>query len=183
MPASSRNTLNARQEAFCRGLVEGKAQARSDRDAGYTATGNAAEVNAARLLRNAQVAARVTELQAKAAVRVELTVADIVAELEEARQFAFGCGQPTAAVRASEVKAKLLGLFPAEKLDLSTQVISMPSPIPLDKTEVTVSEWQATVFAQGDRASSGFAAGKRPQQWRLIEQQSRDKRSSTCSTS
>ena len=43
MPASLRNTLNARQEAICRGLAEGKSQSRAYVEAGYDARGNAAE--------------------------------------------------------------------------------------------------------------------------------------------
>ena len=67
MPASSRNTLNARQEAYCQGLAQGKSQSRAYVEAGYDARGNAAEVKAANLVRNGKVAARLAELQAEAA--------------------------------------------------------------------------------------------------------------------
>ena len=41
----NRNTLNARQEAFCRGLTEGKSQSTAYVEAGYDARGNAVEVS------------------------------------------------------------------------------------------------------------------------------------------
>ncbi len=49
-------TLTARQEAFCRGLAEGKSQTQAYIDAGYEARSNAAETGAVQLLRNTKVA-------------------------------------------------------------------------------------------------------------------------------
>jgi len=51
------------------------------RRAGYVAKGNAAEVNAARLLRNAQVQAAVAEAREKQSARVNLKADDVVREL------------------------------------------------------------------------------------------------------
>ena len=110
MPASLRNTLNARQEAFCRGVAEGKSQSQAYVDAGYAARGNSAEANAAILIRNHKVAARLAERQAENAARSRITVDTIIRELNEARELAKRINNPSAMVSASMAKAKLCGL-------------------------------------------------------------------------
>ena len=102
---------NARQERFAQELAKGKSQSEAYRLAGYTAAGNAAEVNASRLIRNAKVAQRVAELQSRAAAKVEVTVADIARQLDEDREEAKKLGQAGAMVSASLGKAKVLGLI------------------------------------------------------------------------
>jgi phage terminase small subunit len=64
------------------------------------------------LLDNRKIAARVAELQAVHLERHKLTVDDLLAELEEARQAALAAEttQSSAAVAATMGKAKLLGL-------------------------------------------------------------------------
>lgn len=57
-------------EAFAQNLAKGMAQYDAYMAAGYKAKGNAAKVNASRLLTNANVRARVTELTEKAAEKV-----------------------------------------------------------------------------------------------------------------
>jgi phage terminase small subunit len=110
---------NARHERFAQELAKGKTQKQSYIEAGYSENG--AEVSAARLLTNAKVVARVAELQERAAVKVELTIADIIAELEVARIAALGAEtvQASAAVSASKAKAELLGLGASRKHELS----------------------------------------------------------------
>ena len=110
MPASSRNKLNARQEAFCLLLAEGRTQKDAYAAAGYSAKGNAGEVEAYKMVRNPKVAVRLAELQAENAVRSAITVDTIIRELNEARELALRIENPTAMVSASMVKAKLLGL-------------------------------------------------------------------------
>ena len=60
-PLNPNLKLNARQEAFCRGLAEGKSQQQAYIDAGYDGDirERTAEASASRLLSNAKVAARV----------------------------------------------------------------------------------------------------------------------------
>lgn len=96
----------------------------------YVETGNASEayrrayaaekmkaeaihVNASKLLSSAKVALRVKELHAKVVERHEITVDDLIRELEEARSIAMAGErqQPAAMVAASMGKAKLLGLI------------------------------------------------------------------------
>ena len=138
MPSGS--NLNARQEAFCRSLAEGKPASRAYAAAGYDARGNAAEVNAARLLRKAQVATRVRELQARAARKVEKTVVDVIADLDRLRDQAFATGQISAGVAAVMGAAKILGMI-TDKSQLE-QVQHKPSPIPTTRLELSEEEWR-----------------------------------------
>ena len=71
---------NIRHERFAQGIAKGLPSSTAYIEAGYKARGNSAEVCAARLLRNAQVAARLDELAAK------LQSASI-ADAEEIQQF------------------------------------------------------------------------------------------------
>lgn len=117
---------NPKHERFAQGLAKGKTQAEAYAEAGYAPS----EPNASRLTSNEKVRARVVELQERGAVRVELTLADIIAELDQARLAALAAATPQAgsAVAASMGKAKLLGLV-------------------VDKSEQThtVREWLSTV--------------------------------------
>jgi hypothetical protein len=67
-------------------------------------------VKASELLKNGKVAARVAELRAAHAARHDITVDDLVDELQEARALAIKRENPSAAVAATMGKAKLLGL-------------------------------------------------------------------------
>lgn len=109
---------NTRHELFAQGLAKGKTQEQAYIDAGYEP--DAARFNASRLITNDNVAARVTELQERGAIRVELTLADIIKEIEEARVAALGAEtvQASAAVSASKAKAELLGLGAPKKIAL-----------------------------------------------------------------
>ena len=132
--------LNARQEAFCRGLAEGKPASRAYAEAGYDARGNAAEVNAARLLRKAQVTDRVRGLQAKAARKVEKTVETLVADLDRAIDMAVANKQTSAMVAAIVAQARLLGLI-TDKTQVE-QVLHKPALLPGSKVELTEEEWR-----------------------------------------
>lgn len=109
-PAAKR--LTPKQEGFCLSYIE---------------TGNASEAyrrnyNAGRmkpetinrsakaLLDDPKITARIDELKAEHAKRHEITVDDLIAELEEARQLAIDTSQSGSAVTATMGKAKLLGL-------------------------------------------------------------------------
>ena len=99
---------NAKHERFAQEIAKGKTQSEAYVLAGYKPS----VANASTLRTNQKVGARIAEIQGRAAVRAEMTVADIIKELEEARQAALQAGTPQsgAAVTASMGKAKLLGL-------------------------------------------------------------------------
>jgi hypothetical protein len=105
MPALS----NHRHELFAQAVAKGKSQREAYIDAGYSVRPEIADVNASRLLSGAKVADRVGELQERAAIKVELTLLDIVQMLTEDRELARTCEQSGSAVSASMGIAKLLG--------------------------------------------------------------------------
>ncbi|RJT36223.1 Terminase small subunit [Mesorhizobium waimense] len=133
--------LNIRQERFCLGLAEGLPQSRAYIEAGYTARGNAAEVEASKMVRLPKVTARVAELQAKAARRSEITVDDLVAELDTMLKLAVACKNPAAGVSAIMGKAKLLGLI-VDKAEIAT-TLRKPMREPSEVKQMTLEEWQA----------------------------------------
>ena len=114
--------LTPKQEAFALAYVEtGNASEAYRRS--YNAEKMKPETvnrNAKALMDNNKVATRVQELRAAHVERHEITVDDLIRELEEARSIAMSGErqQPAAMVAASMGKAKLLGLL-------------------MDKTEVT----------------------------------------------
>ena len=105
--------LTPKQEAFAQAYVELGNASEAYRRA-YNAENMKAEtihVKACELLGSGKVAERVAELQ-EAVQRVHnVTVASLIAELEEARQVAKGREQGAAMVQATIGKAKLAGLL------------------------------------------------------------------------
>jgi phage terminase small subunit len=104
--------LTPKQEGFCQKYLE---------------TGNASEAyrlnykhdtmkpetinrEAKSLLDTPKISARIEELKKRHAKRHDLTVDDLIAELEEARALARDIEQPAAMVSATTGKSKLLGL-------------------------------------------------------------------------
>ena len=106
--------LTIKQEKFCMVYVETGNASEAYRQA-YNAKNMkeaSINVNASKLLADAKVALRIKELKSGHAKRHELTIDDLVDELEEARQAALLAESPqsSAAVSATMGKAKLLGL-------------------------------------------------------------------------
>ena len=114
--------LTPKQEAFALAYVETGNASEAYRRA-YSAEKMkpaSVAVNASKLLAGAKVALRVQELQAKAVERHEITVDDLIRELEEARTAASNQEKPQAAamVAATLGKAKLLGML-TDKTELT----------------------------------------------------------------
>ncbi|MCA3080413.1 MAG: terminase small subunit [Rhodocyclaceae bacterium] len=110
---------NPRHERFAQELAKGKTQEQAYIDAGYSEVGARANASAC-IIANHNIMKRVAELQERGAIRVELTLADIIAEIEQARVMALAAEtvQASAAVSASKAKAELLGLGAAKKIDI-----------------------------------------------------------------
>lgn len=105
-------TLTAKQEKFCQGVARGLTYSDAYREA-YSASSMKTETvnrKAKELIDNGKVAARINELKERALKRYDLTVDDIISELEEAREIAKETKTSAAMVSASMGKAKLLGL-------------------------------------------------------------------------
>lgn len=107
-------TLTPKQEAFAQAYMQTGSASEAYRTA-YDAskmTANSISVTASRLLDNSKISLRISELRMQAQQRHQLTVDDLLSELEEARQVAMGGGDkptPAAMVAATMGKAKLLG--------------------------------------------------------------------------
>lgn len=105
-------TLTIKQEAFAQKYVETGNASEAYRQA-YNAGAmkpSTINVKACELLANGKVAARVTELRGKLETVHGVTVATLIAELEEARQVAKAREQGSAMVQATMGKAKLAGI-------------------------------------------------------------------------
>ncbi len=114
--------LTPKREAFALAFVETGNGSEAYRRAFKAEKMSAAAiaVEASRLTSDPKVALRVKELQAKAVERHEITVDDLLRELEEARVAASTAEKPQAAamVAATLGKAKLLGLL-TDKTELT----------------------------------------------------------------
>jgi phage terminase small subunit len=102
---------NHKHELFAQGLAKGESASAAYRAAGYSASGNAADAAASRLLKTVKVQARLAELKERAAIKVGLTVADIIKMLDEDRELAHNCEQSGSAVSATLGMAKVLGML------------------------------------------------------------------------
>jgi phage terminase small subunit len=74
---------NSKHEAFCRAILEGRSGREAYAAAGYKAKPAAADTNASRLLKNAQVAARIGELKAEAALGSVMSAREVLEELSK----------------------------------------------------------------------------------------------------
>ena len=108
----STESLKPKQEAFAQAYVESGNASEAYRRS-YNAekmTNETINVAACKLLANYKVAIRVKQLQEKAAKRHDITVDDLIRELEEARKLAIETEKAGPAVTATMGKAKLLGM-------------------------------------------------------------------------
>lgn len=140
--------LTPKQERFCQLYVETSNQSKAYRGAYDTSRMNDSSVHrkAHEVMHNVKVTARINELMAEHAERHRMTVDDLLAELEEAREFARGVGQSGTLVTATMGKAKLLGLDKPDdgKPDI---VINNIMPVP---TADSVDDWESTAMANQD---------------------------------
>lgn len=108
-------SLTLKQEAFCQAYIENKGNASEAYRTAYAAGKMKLEsihVNASKLLADAKVALRISELQQEHRNKHDVTVSGLLEELEEARQRALSAETPqaSAAVAATMGKARLTGL-------------------------------------------------------------------------
>jgi hypothetical protein len=122
--------LTDKQEKFAQGIAKGLTQADAYREA-YDCENQKDETtwsNACRLMNNDKVIARVKELKERALKRYDITVDDLIAELEEAREVAKLSSQSSAMVSATMGKGKLLGLVTdKQEVKGNMNVTMMPS--------------------------------------------------------
>ena len=126
--------LTPKQERFCQKYIElGNASEayRQSYDADDMNT-NTVNRKAKELLDNGKITARVEQIKRGHKKRHNMTIDDLLLELEEARQAALGAENPqsSAAVAATMGKAKILGLD-KQVIDHTSSDGSMSPPQPL----------------------------------------------------
>jgi hypothetical protein len=103
---------NVRHERFARAVIRTGVAARAYLKAGYTpTTRNALDVSACQLLRRPKVQARIRELRKQMAARNRISVDTLLDDLAADRALARTLGQPSAAIAATQLTAKLVGLL------------------------------------------------------------------------
>lgn len=124
---------NQRHEQFAQLVANGKSALDAYELAGYARN----RACASRLQTNANIKARIQELQAVAADKHEITRDLITQYLKEDRELAYRVGQPAAAKSASESLGRLHGLY-VEKSESTRTNYFVRMPEPIDDIE----EWQ-----------------------------------------
>ena len=103
---------NIRHERFARAVIRTGVAARAYLKAGYTpTTRNALDVSACQLLRRPKVQARVRELRKQMAARNRISLDSLLDDLAADRALARTLGQPSAAIAATQLTARLCGLL------------------------------------------------------------------------
>lgn len=104
--------LTPKQEKFCLVYLETGNASEAYRQAYDAQSMKPETVNkrASELLDKGEIAGRLSELRAPIIAKAQLTVEDLLRELEEARRLALDTEAPAPAVSATMGKAKLLGL-------------------------------------------------------------------------
>lgn len=128
-------SLTAKQSAFCRAYMETGNASESYRRT-YSVenmSDKAIGVEACRLLAHPSVSLELDKLRGEAAKRNEITVDDLIRELEEARAAALESTNPqsSAAVAATMGKAKLLGML----TDKVAATVTTRTLDPIDDTD------------------------------------------------
>ena len=122
--------LTDKQEKFAQAIAKGFNQSDAYREA-YSVenmSDDAINVEACRVMNNPKVSLRVKELKERALKRFDITVDDLIAELEEAREIAKISSQSSAMVSATMGKGKLLGLVTdKQEVKGNMNVTMMPS--------------------------------------------------------
>jgi hypothetical protein len=101
--------LRPKQERFCREYIVDLNATGAARRAGYS--GKTADVQGPRLLGNVRVAARIAELQAATAERLDVTADDVIRMLLDSYRDSKAANQHGPAVRAAELLGRRLGMF------------------------------------------------------------------------
>lgn len=123
--ADKPRSLTALQENAAKLFVEGHTQADAYRKAGYKVdkcTDKSIHELASRVFADVRVSSRVKELQAEAQQRHDVTIDSLTKELDEAKRFAYGVEQTSAAVSAIMGKAKIHG-FDKQVIDANIKTI------------------------------------------------------------
>lgn len=106
---SRKDKLTDKQEKFARAYAEHGQATKAYLDAGYAPKDAAQRAN--KLTHNPKVKLRVSQLQAEAAKRYEVTIDEVTHKILRAYDGAMDAEQYSAAIRAAELLGKHLGMF------------------------------------------------------------------------
>lgn len=127
---------NAQWENFAQNIAEGMDVGKAYEEAGFAARGNGAQVNGCRLLKRAEVATRIDEIQNKAAEKVELTLEVLIEMGRDLFIAAKAAEDFTAASSTYERLAKISGHWVDRSASLSvTRLVSDRPQKPMDEDE------------------------------------------------
>lgn len=101
--------LNENQEKFCAGIVKGQTKKQAYIEAFPGCSESSAAVMASKLSKNPEIMARIADLKTEVRGETNMDIHKVVNELEEARQEARKAGSPNLMMKASMLKAQLLG--------------------------------------------------------------------------
>jgi hypothetical protein len=135
------NRLKPKYDQFCIGIVAGMGKAEAYFAAGFKSIRGTRCDGPARLLKRDDVQARIRQLQAMQAMRLNVSMDTLILELEEAREVARRDLNAGAMVAATLGKAKLLGFLIDKPFDDGRT--PKPSPVPTDVVEMTEEDWLA----------------------------------------
>jgi phage terminase small subunit len=108
--------FNPRHETFVRHWLKTGNGAQSYLAAGYKpTTRNALDVSASQLLRRPKIKARINEVRRQMSYKTRVTLETLVEQAEDARRLAMATEQPGAAIQATTLQAKLVGLLVERK--------------------------------------------------------------------
>lgn len=103
---------NIRHERFAREFIRTNVAATAYLKAGFNpTTRNSLDASASALLRRPKVKSRILELRQQMADRNRITVDSLLQDLADDRKLARTLGQPSAAIAATQLSAKLVGLL------------------------------------------------------------------------
>lgn len=119
--------LTVKQEKFCQNIAKGMSQSDAYREAYNTTKGKDKTVweNASRLMSDSKVTARIEELKQKATAEIKYTVEDSFRKLSEIQTLAMKNKKLTDAIKAEELKGKLIGLY-VEKREITGSLNTSP---------------------------------------------------------
>jgi hypothetical protein len=136
-----RRNLTGKQERFCLFIFKGETQSKAYEKAGYkTGTRQTNDVNASKLLRYPNVAARVAELRGNAVVKAGISLESLTSDALAIRDLAMRKEEPASATGALTLVARLHGFLVDHKtVDIMHH---KPAPLPTKLLELTEDEWK-----------------------------------------
>lgn len=102
-------SLNAAQEKFCANIVKGMTKKDAYLDAFPKTNPSSAAVLASKLSKDPEVLSRISDIKTEVRADTNTTIHTIIDELEDARQQAKKADSPSLMMKASMLKAELLG--------------------------------------------------------------------------